>query len=134
MMNAVKDADVVVRNPEHFAVALKYDINKDKAPVVVAKGKDFIALNIIKEAAKHGVISVENPPLARALYSAVGIDMEVPQQFWNVVVEIIAHIMIVRGQDLNKLSSDLQQSGRRRRMIEAAKPGAVNKPADFAGR
>jgi flagellar biosynthetic protein FlhB len=134
MMSAVKDADVVVRNPEHFAVALKYDIEKNQAPIVVAKGKDFMALQIIKEAVKHGVISVENPQLARALYASVAIDTEVPQQFWSVVVEIIAHIMLLRGQDLTKLSSDIEKVSKQRRTLQAPNQRAVSKPTDFAGR
>ena len=117
MMSAVKEADVVVRNPEHFAVAIKYDLEKNAAPVVVAKGRDFMAQQIIKEAAKHSVYMVENPPLARALYSSVGIEMEVPQQFWTVMVEIIAHVMAIKGHDLNKLSSDIEKN-RQRRLAE----------------
>ena len=114
MMNAVKDADVVVRNPEHFAVALKYELEKHAAPVVVAKGRDFVAQQIIKEAAKHGVYTVHNPPLAQALYKTVGIEMEVPQQFWTVMVEIIAHVMSIKGHDLEKVSEDIEKRGRQR--------------------
>ena len=107
MMSAVKESDVVVRNPEHYAVALKYNLEM-KAPAVVAKGRDFIAQQILNEAAKHNIYTVENPPLAQALYKTVGIDMEIPEQFWSAVVEIIAHIMVIKGQDLNKISEDIE--------------------------
>lgn len=109
MMNAVKEADVVVRNPEHFAVALRYNLEKDRSPVVIAKGRDFMAQQIIREAANRGIYTVENPPLARALYAAVGIDMEIPEQFWAAMVDIIAHVMEIKGHDLRKVSSDIEK-------------------------
>ena len=112
MMSAVKEADVVVRNPEHYAVALKYDIDKNLAPVVTAKGKDFLAGQIIAEAAKHGVYTVENPPLARGLYAAVAIDMEIPEQFWAAMVDIIAHVMEMKGQDLRKVRAQIENRGK----------------------
>jgi len=112
MMGAVKDADVVVRNPEHYAIAMKYDIEQHAAPVVIAKGRDYMALQIIKQAEAHGVYMVEDRPLARALYETVAIDMEVPQQFWAAMVEIIARVMETKGRDLNKLSADIDRMSR----------------------
>ena len=81
--------------------------------MVVAKGKDFVAQQIIKEAAAHNIYMEENPPLARALYETVGIDMEIPQQFWAAMVNIIAHVMTVKGRDLRKISADIDRRGRR---------------------
>ena len=71
MMHDVPKADVVVRNPTHFAVALKYDQDKNNAPQVLAKGKDLIALRIVQIADENDVMTIENPPLARSLYNAV---------------------------------------------------------------
>ena len=92
MMAGVKEADVVIRNPEHFAVALKYEIEKNASPVVIAKGQDHIALQIIKEAQKYDIMSVENPPLARALYASAEIGAEVdniPEELMFALAEII---------------------------------------------
>ena len=118
MMNAVKDADVVVRNPEHFAVALKYDMQKNRSPVVVAKGRDFIAQRILREAEKHGVHTVEDRPLAQALYKTVAVDTEIPEPFWNAVSEIIFRVMTMKNQDLDKLSADLERSQHQRRVAQ----------------
>ena len=102
MMAAVKDADVVIRNPEHFAVALKYEIETNAAPVVIAKGQDFIAMQIIKEAQKYNIMEVENPPLARMLYDSTEIGSEVsnniPQEFMVALVEIIIHLYESKGK------------------------------------
>lgn len=92
MITGVKDADVVIRNPTHFAIALKYDINKNVSPVVVAKGKDYLALRIIETAENHNIEVITNPPLARALYDAVDIYQEVPEDFWEAVADIISYI------------------------------------------
>lgn len=92
MIRGVKDADVVIRNPTHFAIALKYNINENVAPVVVAKGKDYIALRIVDIAEKNNVEIVENPPLARALYDAVEVDREIPVEFYEAVADIIGYI------------------------------------------
>ena len=92
MMQKVPKADVVIRNPTHFAVALQYDPKKDRAPVVVAKGADQIALTIVKIAQEHGVYVTENKPLARGLYEAVDIGMQIPEAFYKPVADIIAFI------------------------------------------
>ncbi len=92
MMQKVPKADVVIRNPTHFAVALKYDPKKDRAPVVVAKGADQIALTIVRIAKEHGVYVTENKPLARGLYEAVDIGMQIPEAFYKPVADIIAFI------------------------------------------
>lgn len=92
MMQQVPLADVVVRNPTHFAVALKYDAQKDKAPVVVAKGKGYVALKIVEIAEQNGVEITENRPLARGLYEAVEVDQVIPEEFYKAVADVLAYI------------------------------------------
>ena len=89
MMQDVPKADVVVRNPTHFAVALKYDQDKNTAPQVLAKGKDLMALRIVKIAEENGVMTIEDPPLARSLYSMVDIGREIPAELYNAVAEVL---------------------------------------------
>lgn len=92
MMGNVPTATVVVTNPTHYAVALKYEQNMG-APVVVAKGADLVAKRIRELAQKNFVPIVENPPLARALYSLVEIDQEVPGEHYRAVAEVIGYVM-----------------------------------------
>jgi flagellar biosynthetic protein FlhB len=93
MIAAVPDANVVIVNPTHYAVALKYESGKMRAPVCVAKGADHLALTIRKVAEKHAVPIVENPPLARALYAAVEVDDEIPPDHYKAVAQIIGYVM-----------------------------------------
>lgn len=93
MMAAVPDADVVITNPTHYAVALKYDQRTMEAPRVVAKGVDNIALRIRAIAEDNGVVIVENPPVARALHASVEIDQEIPPEHYKAVAEIIGYVM-----------------------------------------
>ena len=95
MMAAVPDASVVIMNPTHFAVALKYE-RGDNAPVCVAKGIDNIALKIREVAEKNNVPVVENPPLARALHATVEIDQEIPAEHYRAVAEVIGYVMRLR--------------------------------------
>lgn len=97
MMAAVPTADVVVTNPTHFAVALKYDAASMGAPQVVAKGADSLAARIRGVADEAGVPLVENPPLARALYATVEVDEEVPPEHYKAVAEVIGFVMRRRG-------------------------------------
>lgn len=90
MMQQVQDADVVVRNPTHFAVALKYSLEDDFAPRVLAKGQDLIAQKIIEEAEKHDITMVENPPLARSLYELTDVDDLIPPELYQPVAELLA--------------------------------------------
>lgn len=83
---------MVVTNPTHFAVALRYARGDRGAPVVVAKGVDFLAQRIREKAAEHNVPVVENKPLARALYDSVGIDQQIPPEFYRAVAEIIHYL------------------------------------------
>jgi flagellar biosynthetic protein FlhB len=92
MMSAVPTASVVITNPTHFAVALKYEKGM-AAPVCVAKGMDAIALKIREVATKNSVPVVENPPLARALHATVKIDDEIPVEHYQAVAEVIGYVM-----------------------------------------
>lgn len=92
MMAKVPEADVVITNPTHYAVALKYDPGKMTAPTVVAKGMDFLAQKIRAIAEENKVAIVENPPLARALYSGVELDQEIPAEHYKAVAEIIGYV------------------------------------------
>lgn len=92
MMQKVPLADVVIKNPTHYAVALKYEPKKDKAPRVLAKGADYVALKIIETAEKHGITVTENRPLARGLYEAVEIDQQIPEQFYQAVADVLAFV------------------------------------------
>lgn len=92
MMQEVPDADVVITNPTHYSIALKYDENKVQAPIVVAKGVDYVALKIREIAEKHQVVMVENKPLARALYAQAEIGDAIPEDFFKAVAEILAYV------------------------------------------
>lgn len=92
MMKAVPEADVVVTNPEHFSVALKYDVMKSGAPIVVAKGQDLIAMQIRKVAIANDVHIMPIPPLARAIYYTTEIDQEVPQGLYLAVAQVLAFV------------------------------------------
>jgi flagellar biosynthetic protein FlhB len=93
MMAAVPKADVIVTNPTHYAIALKYEPTEMAAPVVLAKGIDTIAAKIREIAGENKIPLVENPPLARALYATVEIDQEVPPEHYRAVAEVISFIM-----------------------------------------
>ncbi len=92
MIQAVKDADVVITNPTHYAVALSYKEEKNKAPVVVAKGKDYLAQRIKEEARERKVEIVENRPVAQALYFFCEVGDEVPEDLYKAVAEILAYV------------------------------------------
>jgi flagellar biosynthetic protein FlhB len=98
MMAEVPKADVVITNPTHFAVALRYDQNEMAAPRVVAKGVDLVAHRIREIAQQSKVPIVENPPLARALYAAVELEQEVPPEHYKAVAKVISYVMALRGR------------------------------------
>ncbi|MBE3518685.1 MAG: flagellar biosynthesis protein FlhB [Firmicutes bacterium] len=100
MMKRVPEADVVVTNPTHYAVALKYDEKTMRAPEIVAKGLDHLALRIRDLALKSGVEVVENPPLAQALYRAADVGEEVPPELYQAVAEVLAYVYRKRGRKL----------------------------------
>jgi len=92
MMQRVKDADVVITNPEHFAVALEYDPTGDGAPIMVAKGSDHMAALIREEAKAHGVHLFEAAPLARAIYFTTEVEQQVPEDLYHAVAQVIAYV------------------------------------------
>ena len=92
MIDQVKNADVVITNPEHFAVALSYDPNGDSAPILLAKGADAIAARIREEAVKHGIEIFQAAPLARALYFTTEVDHPVPEDLYYAVAQVIAYV------------------------------------------
>jgi flagellar biosynthetic protein FlhB len=98
MIQEVPKADVVITNPTHYAVALRYDFNTMAAPEVIAKGKDYIALKIKEAAKEHKVMIVENKPLARALYASCDIGEMIPEELFNAVGEILAYVYFQEGR------------------------------------
>lgn len=96
--STVPTADVIVTNPTHFAIALKYDGESMNAPRVVAKGADFLAFRIREIAVEHGIPIIERPPLARALYRLCEVGQEIPEQFYSVVAEILAYVYELSGK------------------------------------
>jgi flagellar biosynthetic protein FlhB len=97
MMAAVPKSTVVVTNPTHYAVALKYEMDTMDAPILVAKGVELVALRIREIAQENDVPIVENPPLARALYATVELEQEVPQEHYKAVAEVIGYVMRLKG-------------------------------------
>ncbi|BCB03370.1 flagellar biosynthesis protein FlhB [Bacillus sp. KH172YL63] len=98
MMQEVPEADVVITNPTHFAIALKYDENKMDAPFVVAKGVDYLAQKIKYIAKENDVVMVENRPLARSLYDSAEIGDAVPEEFFKAVAEILAYVYRMKNK------------------------------------
>jgi flagellar biosynthetic protein FlhB len=98
MMSKVPEADVVITNPVHLAVALQYDPKTMRAPVVVAMGARLIADRIREIAREHGIPIVENPPLAQALYKSAAIGTEIPIEVYRAVAEVLGYIYRLRGQ------------------------------------
>ena len=98
MMQQVPQADVVIRNPTHFAVALRYKPDQDAAPVVLARGQDELALRIVRTAEEHHVAVVENVPLARALYASTEVNREIPPELYNAVAEVLVYLYRVDGK------------------------------------
>jgi flagellar biosynthesis protein FlhB len=100
MMAAVPESDVVITNPTHYAVALKYDSTNMKAPMVIAKGQDLVAFKIREVAEENDVPIVENPPLARALYTSTEIDQEIPTTHYEAVAKVISYVYQLKGKKL----------------------------------
>ena len=96
MMQDVPKADVVITNPTHYAVALKYDAETSRAPIVLAKGEDFLAQKIKEAAKEHHIEIVENKPLARMLYANVDIGQEIPPELYQAVAEVLAMVYNTR--------------------------------------
>ena len=102
MMQAVPQADVVITNPTHFAVALKYDPEKGSAPVLLAKGGDFLALKIREIAQEHKVMLLESPALARAVYYSTELDQEIPAGLYLAVAQVLAYVYQLRQYQAGK--------------------------------
>ncbi|RJE86767.1 flagellar biosynthesis protein FlhB [Paenibacillus sp. 1011MAR3C5] len=98
MMQDVPKADVVITNPTHFAIALKYDASKMEAPTILAKGMDHVALRIKEIAKENGVITMENKPLARALYERAEIGDAIPADLFQAVAEVLAYVYKMKGR------------------------------------
>ena len=98
MMSAIPEADVVVTNPTHFAIALKYKPDEMDAPRCVAKGQDLVALRIREIAEENNIAIVENPPLAQALYASVEVDVEIPPEHYKAVAEVISYVWSLKGR------------------------------------
>lgn len=96
VMQNVPKADVVIVNPTHYAVALKYDPATSRAPVLLAKGADLIAFRIREVAQEHGITVIENPPLCRAVYQAVRVGQEIPPALYEAIAEVLAFVYRVR--------------------------------------
>jgi len=100
MMQAVPEADIVVTNPTHYAVALQHRPEEMQAPRLVAKGVDSLAQRIRETAEAHDIAIIENPPLARALYACVDLDEEVPPEHYQVVAEVISYVWSLQGRTM----------------------------------
>jgi len=99
MMQEIPKADVVITNPTHYACALKYDANESPAPVLVAKGQDYIAARIKEIAKENGVEIVENKQLARTIFETVEIGEAIPPELYQAVAEVLAFVYSLKGKD-----------------------------------
>jgi flagellar biosynthetic protein FlhB len=102
MMAAVPDADVIITNPTHYAVALKYNPDNMNAPLLVAKGKDKVAAKIREIAEDHKITIMRNPPLTRLLFDNVDVEAEIPMEYYQAVAEIIGYVYKLRGIELKR--------------------------------
>jgi len=113
MMQAVEKADVVITNPTHYAIALKYDMDIMPAPVLVGKGVDSLAKRMREIAEENDIPIVENPPLARALYAGVEIDDEIPTEYYHAVAEVIGYVFRLKGRMPNANPATMDQESTR---------------------
>ena len=98
MMQKLPEADVVITNPTHLACAIKYDRETAEAPVLIAKGADYLAQKIKETAREHFIPIVENKPLARMLYHNVELDEEIPQELYQMTAEVLAYVYSINGK------------------------------------
>lgn len=101
MMQAVPEADVVITNPTHYAIALKYKPEVDQSPRVIAKGMNHVAQKIKQIAIEHDIPIVEDPPLAQALYKTVDLEQQVPTKFFQAIAEVLAYVYKLKNRKLN---------------------------------
>lgn len=111
MIQQVPQADVVIRNPTHVAVALRYKPEQDSAPVVMAKGLDELALRIVKVAEENHIPTVENVPLARSIYASAELNRQIPPELYGAVADVLVYIYRMNNRDLSKELSKEGQSG-----------------------
>lgn len=100
MMSEVPKADVIITNPTHFAVAVKYDPAKSDSPIILAKGKDLIAKRIREKAKEHKIPIVENPPLAQSLFKTVEIGQNIPADLYKAVAEVLAYVYSLKNKSV----------------------------------
>ncbi len=112
MMQEVPKADVVVTNPTHYSVALRYDATRMRAPRVVAKGRDLVALEIRRVAREHGVAVFEAPPLARAIYASTALNREVPTALYIAVAQVLSYVFQLRAAGRDGLARTAARSRR----------------------
>lgn len=105
MLSLVPTADVIVTNPTHFAVALKYERGKDSAPIVLAKGENLFAKRIIRIADDYGVPRIENKPAARMLYKLGRVGESIPSELYQVVAEILSYVYRAHRSYFHELKS-----------------------------
>jgi flagellar biosynthetic protein FlhB len=103
MMTAVPKATLVIANPTHYSIALKYVRDENSAPLVVAKGQDLVALKIREIAAEHGIPVFEDVALARSMYKQVSVDSVIPPQFYQAVAELV-RIVYAKKPERRKVS------------------------------
>jgi len=102
MMAAIPDADVIITNPTHYAVALKYDAEKGGAPMLLAKGSDFLALKIREIGEKHNILLLESPALARSIYHSTELEQEIPAGLYLAVAQVHAYVYQIRQHQARK--------------------------------
>ena len=102
MMAAIPDADVIITNPTHYAVALKYDPENGGAPMLLAKGSDFLALKIRENGAKHNILLLESPALARSIYHSTELEQEIPAGLYLAVAQVLAYVYQIRQHQAGK--------------------------------
>ncbi len=102
MMAAIPDADVIITNPTHYAVALKYDPEKGGAPMLLAKGSDFLALKIREIGEKHNILLLESPALARSIYHSTELEQEIPAGLYLAVAQVLAYVYQIRQHQAGK--------------------------------
>ena len=102
MMAAIPDADVIITNPTHYAVALKYDAEKGGAPMLLAKGSDFLALKIREIGDKHNILLLESPALARSIYYSTELEQEIPAGLYLAVAQVLAYVYQIRQHQAGK--------------------------------
>ena len=134
MIAAVPEATVIITNPTHYAVALKYESGKMAAPICVAKGVDALALRIREVAAAHDVPIVENVALARALHATVEIDEAIPAEHYKAVAQIIGYVMRLEREDADELASAVGCPRLRATQVTAQTKSSSPGPPDRAKR